>query len=132
MRIYYENQVGRSSEDALGFARLTYYHGSRKVEELRALLGHTTRLIARRGHGRLLIDQRLMLPFTPDEQRLVAQEWLPLMVLEGGYRFGAVVLAQDVFARLATATVVTAVRDLPMTYRYFDTESQAVAWLLST
>ncbi|WP_324674834.1 hypothetical protein [Hymenobacter sp. GOD-10R] len=132
MRIYYENRVGYSSEDPLGFARLTYQRGLRKGDELRSLLGHTTRLIARRGDGRLLIDQRLMTPFTPDEQHFVMQEWLPLTILEGGYRFGAVILAQDVFARLATATVVTAVRNLPMTYRYFDTESQAIAWLTTT
>ena len=104
----------------------------RKKDEFQALLGHTTRLLARRGDGRLLVDQRLMTPFTPDEQQFVIQEWLPLTILEGGYRYGAVVLAHDVFARLATATVVTAARDLPMTYRYFDNEAEAITWLVST
>jgi len=132
LRIYYENQAGRSVEDPLGFARLTYHQGTRSEDELRALLGHTTRLIARRNDGRLLVDQRLMTPFTPAEQHFVVHEWLPLTILEGGYRFGAVVLAENVFARLATANVITAARDLPMTYQYFDTEAAAVAWLLST
>ncbi|GGF00049.1 STAS/SEC14 domain-containing protein [Hymenobacter cavernae] len=132
MRIYYENRVGRSVEDPLGFARLIYHRGTRTKAEFQALLGHTTRLLARRGDGRLLVDQRLMTPFTPDEQQFVIHEWLPLTILEGGYRCGAVVLAHDVFARLATATVVTAVRDLPMTYRYFDNEAEAITWLVTT
>lgn len=129
-RIYYENAVGRASDDPLGFARLTYQAGLRPRDSFQALLGHVTRLLARRGDGCLLVDQRRMAPFTPEEQAYVIEQWLPRTVQEGGYRYGAVIVAEDVFARLATASVVTAVRDLPMQYRYFEQEAEAIRWLL--
>jgi len=129
-RVYYENAVGRATDDSLGFARLTYKEGVRSTDAFHALLGHVTRLIARRADGCLLVDQRLMQPFTPEEQTYVIEQWLPRAAQEGGYRFGAVVVAHNVFARLATAMVVTAVRDLPMTYCYFEQEAEAVTWLL--
>jgi hypothetical protein len=129
-RVYYENAVGRAIDDPMGFARLTYQSGVRQQDAFRALLGHVSRLLARRADGCLLVDQRLMEPFTPDEQAYVIEQWLPRAAQEGGYRFGAVVVAHNVFARLATAMVVTAVRDLPMTYCYFEDEAEAVAWLL--
>lgn len=126
-RIYHENAAGRAVNDPLGFARLTYRAGGDAFE---ALLGNVTRLLARRGDGGLLVDQRQMVPFTPDEQAYVIEQWLPRTVQEGGYRYGAVLLAEDVFARLATAQMVTAVRALPIGYRYFELEAEAVAWLL--
>jgi len=129
-RVYYENEVGRATDDPLGFARLTYREGLRAKDAFQALLGHVTRLLAKRGDGCLLVDQRLMQPFTPEEQTYVIEQWLPRAAQEGGYRFGAVVVAHNVFARLATSMVVTAVRDLPMAYRYFEEEAEAVAWLL--
>jgi hypothetical protein len=129
-RVYYENAVGRATDDPLGFARLTYREGIRNKEEFQALLGHVSRLLAQRGDGCLLVDQRLMQPFTPEEQAYVIEQWLPRAAQEGGYRFGAVVVAHNVFARLATSLVVTAVRDLPMAYRYFQEEAEAVTWLL--
>jgi hypothetical protein len=132
LRIYYENRVGRLIDGSLGFARLIYHGGVRKEEEFKAFLGHTVRLLARRGDGRLLVDQRLMAPFTPSEQQFVVEQWLPRTIEEGGYRYCAVLLANDVFSRLAMATVVTAVRELPLTYRQFEDESEAIAWLATT
>lgn len=129
-RVYYENAVGRAADDPLGFARLTYHPRLRELATFSALLGHVTRLLARRADGCLLVDQRRMTPFTPAEQAFVIEQWLPRTVVEGGYRFGAVIMAENAFARLATRTVTTAVRELPMVYQYFEQEAQAVAWLL--
>ena len=129
-RIYYENAVGRAVDDPLGFARLTNQPGLRPRDTFHAFLGHVTRLLARRGDGCLLVDQRRMAAFTPEEQTYVVEQWLPRTVAEGGYRYGAVIVAEDVFARLARASVVTAVRELPMQYRYFEQEAEAITWLL--
>ncbi|RPD44085.1 hypothetical protein DNI29_22055 [Hymenobacter sediminis] len=129
-RVHYENAIGRAVDDPLGFARLTYRPGARELAPFATLLGQVTRLLAWRGDGCLLVDQRLMEPFTPAEQEFVIGHWLPQAVADGGYRFGAVVLANNVFARLATRTVTTAVRNLPMVYQYFEQEEQAIAWLL--
>jgi hypothetical protein len=129
--VCYENPVGRAVNDPLGFARLTYLAGLRPRDGFQALLSHVTQLLARRADGCLLVDQRLMTPFTPEEQEHVIQQWLPRTVAEGGYRYGAVLVAQNVFARLATATVIAAVRDLSITYQYFEQEAEAVSWLMS-
>ena len=72
-----------------------------------------------------------MAPFTSTEQAWMTSEWLPNAVLEHGYRFGAVLVAQNVFARLAMTQLVLGTRDLPHTYRTFESESEAVAWLES-
>lgn len=129
LRLYFENRAGRVSDHSAGYARLTYYSIARTSDELRALLGHVTRLLAQRPHGRLLVDQRLMQPFSLVEQQVV-QQWLPQAVAEGRYRSGAILQAHDVFARLATGTATAPARDLNLTYRHFDDEPAAVDWLL--
>jgi hypothetical protein len=40
-----------------------------------------------------------------------------------------VVVSPDVLVRLATAFVTTNVQGLPLVYRTFDTEAQAMQWL---
>jgi hypothetical protein len=49
--------------------------------------------------------------------------------VDGQYRYGAVVQAYDVFAGLAMDTIRTQTRDLPLTYRFFPDEVQAIRWL---
>lgn len=130
MRLYFENRAGRVSDHSTGYARLTYHPAARTPEELRALLGHVTRLLAQYAHGRLLVDQRLMQPFSPVEQQ-VLQQWMPVAVAESRYRSGAILQAYDVFARLATGTATAHGRDLNLTYRHFTEEAAALDWLLA-
>jgi len=85
--------------------------------------------LRQRGWGRILINQVRMVPFTSQEQLWISQEWLPAAVHESGYRFGAVVLAANVLTRLATA-FVTSTPELPLRYRSFGAEKEALAWLL--
>lgn len=129
-RLYFENAVGRVEEDQLGFVRLRYNAGRRDEAAYRGLLQHTLRLLARQRHGRMLVDQRQMEPFSPQEQQWLLGEWLPLAIAEGGYRYGAVVQATNVFARLAMNTTAAHPNARALTYRYFDEEAPAVAWLL--
>ena len=61
----------------------------------------------------------------------MATEGLPRAVYDNGYRFGAVVVAQNVFARLAmTQLVLATCCDLPHIYRTFEAEAEAVVWLV--
>lgn len=130
-RVYFENAAGRLEEDLAGYARLIYLPGRREQTAWHGLLQHTARLLARQGHGLLLVDQRQMSPFTPEEQAWLTGQWLPRTIVEGGYRYGAIVQAQDVFARLAMDTVRMQAQDLRLTYRYFPDEAGASTWLLS-
>ena len=85
--------------------------------------------LRQRGWCKILINQVELRPFSPDEQQWITQQWLPQAVREGGYRYGAVVVSHDAYTRLATAYITTSVGGLPLRYRSFDEEAQAIAWL---
>ncbi|SNC76555.1 hypothetical protein SAMN06265337_3445 [Hymenobacter gelipurpurascens] len=130
-RLFLENAVGRVEEDVHGFIRLQYHPGPRNSNSWQALMQHAKELLARQGRGLMLIDQQRMAPFKPAEQTWLLEQWLPSAIVDGGYRYGAILQAHDVFARLAMDTVRTQARDLHLTYRYFTDEAAAVAWLLA-
>ena len=129
--LYFENNAGRLWEEPEGYLRLEYKPNPRETEQFRALLTHAAQALSRRHWANILIDQRLMAPFNPDEQSWMTGEWLPKAVHEHGYRHGAVLVAHNVIARLAMTQLVFGTRDLPHTYRTFEGESEALAWLRS-
>jgi hypothetical protein len=125
---YFTNAAGLVQEYA-DYVRLPYYPGPRHFDEFTALLNHVTRALSRYCLGKLLIDQRQMTPYLPTEQVHLVQHWLPRTIVEGQYRYGAVVQAHDVFARLAMDTIRTQAQDLPLTYRFFPDAVEAIGWL---
>jgi len=127
--LYFENSIGRIWEEPGGYLRLEYRAGAREIVQFRALLTHTAHALNRRQWNKILVDQRSMAPFSATEQDWMASEWLPRAVNEHGYRYGAVLVANDVFARLAMNQLVMATRTLAHTYRTFEAEEAAVAWL---
>ncbi|MCI1187912.1 STAS/SEC14 domain-containing protein [Hymenobacter sp. DH14] len=127
--LYFENTIGRLWEEPEGYLRLEYKPGPRELVQFRALLTHAAQALSRHGWANMLVDQRQMAPFTPVEQAWMTGEWLPKAVHEHGYRHGAVLVAHNVFARLAMTQLVFGTRDLPHTYRTFENEAEAVAWL---
>jgi hypothetical protein len=129
--LYFENSVGRLWEEPAGYLRLEYKPNPRETVEFRALLTHTAQALSRHQWASILVDQRQMSPFIPAEQAWMTSEWLPKAVHEHGYRYGAVVVAQNVFARLAMTQLVLGSHDLSHTYRTFEDETEALAWLES-
>ncbi|MDB5234179.1 MAG: hypothetical protein JWR44_1172 [Hymenobacter sp.] len=127
--LYFENSCGRVWEEPDGYLRLEYRSGSRTVDQFRALLTHTSQALSRRKWSKILVDQRQMAPYSPVEQDWMTNEWLPSAVNEYGYRYGAVLVAHDVFARLAMNQFMMASRGLPHVYRTFEQEEEATAWL---
>jgi hypothetical protein len=129
--IYFKNNAGCVWEEPAGYLRLDYYPGPREEAQFRALLTHVRQAMQRRGWPRMLINQQQMSPFTPAEETWMRDEWLPVAVRENGYRYGAVLVAHNVFARLAMTGIVMTSRKLGHTYRNFESEPEAVAWLLA-
>ena len=76
----------------------------------------------------MLIDQRKMTPYVLAEQVHLVQHWLPRTIVDRQHRYGAVVQAHDVFARLAMDTIRTQAQDLPLSYRFFPDEAPAISW----
>ncbi|WP_426058615.1 hypothetical protein [Hymenobacter sp. B1770] len=129
--LYFENAIGRIWEEPDGFLRLEYRAGPRETLQFRSLLTHVAQALSRRRWSKILVDQRDMAPFSASEQEWMTSEWLPRAVLEHGYRYGAVLVANNVFARLAMNQFVLATRKLTHTYRAFETEEEAETWLHS-
>lgn len=128
--IYFKNSIGCIWEEPQAYLRLDYYPGPREEAQFRSMLTHLRQAMQRRGWSHVLINQQQMSPFTPAEESWMNNEWLPKAVQENGYRYGAVVVAHDVFARLAMNSLLTTSRKLGHLYRNFEGENEAVNWLL--
>ena len=126
----FKNDAGQLTADPAGFMRMEWSGAPRTMAATQGLLTHLAQALQQRGWHKVLANQTSMPPFSPAEQAWISQEWLPQAVYEGGYRYGAIVVSTDTYARLATAYITTSVGGLPLRYRSFDDVGQATAWLL--
>ncbi|TVT41187.1 hypothetical protein FNT36_06920 [Hymenobacter setariae] len=124
----FKNTAGQLTADPAGFLRMDWSGAARTLADTQGLLTTMAQTLQQRGWAKVLANQTLMQSFSPAEQAWI-QEWLPRAVHEGGYRFGAIVVSTDTYARLATAYITTNVGGLPLRYRSFDDTAQAIAWL---
>ncbi|TDN36338.1 hypothetical protein E4631_08860 [Hymenobacter sp. UV11] len=127
--VFFENIAGQVLVQPAGYLYSCWSANPRTFAETKALLLHLSQGLKHFGWSRVLSNQLAMPPFSAEEQAWITQEWLPLAVHEAGYRAGAILLATNLYARLATA-FVTNVQGLPIRYRSFDNEAEAEAWLL--
>ncbi|WP_201979632.1 hypothetical protein [Hymenobacter rubidus] len=128
--LLFKNAGGELLADPAGYLRANWSAGPRTAADTRALFEQMLQQLRQRRWDRILVNQVGMQPFTSAEQQWIAINWLPRAVQEGGYRFGAVVVSNDVLVRLATAFVTTHVQGLPLVYRSFENEVEAVQWLV--
>lgn len=128
MRLYFENPVGRVSEHPDGYAYIQYHPGPRKLHHLQAFLTHTSQLLRLRNWNKLLGDQRQMAPFTAEESEWIVEYWLSASN-QGRSVYGAVLLPEDVFARLSVNNMLQEAKAAALTYRMFSNEAEALAWL---
>ncbi|MBF9239656.1 hypothetical protein I2I05_19845 [Hymenobacter sp. BT683] len=128
-KLYFENKAGRLLEHPDGYVVLEYKPGPRQFTDLQALLAHVRNLLERNRWHRLLGDQRLMAPFSEQERAWIVEYWLDRSRQRAGGIHSAVILAHDVFARLSMDQVTHAANVSALTYRVFDTEEAAAAWL---
>lgn len=129
-RLLFKNNAGQILAEPAGFLRTIWSTQPRTLADTSGLFTHMGLNLKRHNWSRILIDQQGMPPFSTAEQQWVAHEWLQQAVRECGYRHGAVLVSPDVFVRLATAYITTNVQGLPLIYRSFDVEADALQWLL--
>jgi hypothetical protein len=127
--ILFKNPAGQLTADPAGFLRMDWSSAGRTLADTQGLLMHMAQALQQHGWSKVLANQTLMPSFSPAEQQWISQEWLSHAALSG-YRHGAIVVSTDTYARLATAFITTNVGGLPLRYRSFDDEAQAIAWLL--
>lgn len=127
--VYFQNAVGRLLEHPAGYIVFQYNPGKRVLADFQALLTQAGLLLRRNRWHRILADQRLMAPFTDGETAWASTYWLAPTNQPSGGLFAAVLLANDVFARLATGLMRQEIQSPVLTYRVFDNEAGAAAWL---
>ena len=123
--LYFQNPVARLLEHPQGYAVVEYRPGPRQLSDLQGLLAQLLRLLTQRRWDRVLADQRLMQPYTPEESEWIRANWLTRGVV---FR-GAILLPHDVFARLASSQLVHEAKAASLSYRLFEEPGAAVAWL---
>lgn len=126
--LYFENAVGQAREYADGYAGLHYKPGKRGFIEFQALLTHLGHLLHRRGWYKVLTDQRAMTPFTDEERAWIRERWINSPSTQREV-ITAVLLPEDVFARLSTNLVIHDAQQGSLTYHIFQDEEEAAAWL---
>lgn len=129
LRLYFENSVGRLLEHPDGYVVVQYNASKRKLEDLKTFLTQGSTLLRQRGWHKLLGDQRVMAAFTEAERNWITENWLTTSASPAQPYYGAVLLAHDVFARLAMNLVMNEARESGLVYRLFEDEAAAVAWL---
>ena len=127
--VLFANAAGQLREHPAGFLHATWENAPRTSLATRELFERMLLVLQHRRWSRILIDQSQMPAFTPDEQHWVAHDWLPRAVA-AGYRYGAVVVSPMALVRLATSFITTSVVGQPLTYRSFDSETEAESWLV--
>lgn len=99
---YFENPVGRLLEHPVSNCiSVEYSQGPRKPSELQAFLTEAGQLLAARGWDKLLGDQTLMAPFTPEETEWITDYWQTKKPKRTDLLYGAMLLPHDVFAQLS-------------------------------
>jgi hypothetical protein len=127
--IYFENPVATLREHPDGYVVFEYHPGPRNFAEFQAVLTHTGNLLRRKQWHKVLGDQRLMTPFTEQETTWITSYWLDHTRHRSGGIYAAVLLANDVFARLAATQLRHEAKAAALTYRLFEDETAAAAWL---
>jgi hypothetical protein len=127
--LYFENNLASISSHPAGYVQLTYHAGKCVVEDLEAALQHTGDLLQRHRWTRLLEDQQQLVPLTAEQQQVMSGYWQRQTHVLGHSLCVATVLAQNVFSRLATATLRHKLQTADINYRLFDDASTANSWL---
>jgi hypothetical protein len=127
--IYYENLIGRLYEHPDGYVVVDYKAGKRNFVDYQAFLNHLENLLKRRGWNKMLANQRAMSPFTEEERTWIREQWLTVSHAIQREMVAAVLLPEDVFARLAVSTLMHSAREGALVYRIFNEAQTAAAWL---
>ncbi|MBO0357631.1 hypothetical protein J0X19_06715 [Hymenobacter sp. BT186] len=127
--LYYQNATGCLYAHPDGYALLRYHAGTRSLLDLHEFLLHTGQLLFRRRWHKMLIDQRLLSPYTESEQALLLNYW-QARHFTLGRTISAVLLATGA-ATHCTFTQVWEEASSSVPYSLFDDEAEAAQWLLS-
>ncbi|AYA36651.1 hypothetical protein D3Y59_06020 [Hymenobacter oligotrophus] len=127
--VIFANGAAALSTDGSAYLRLTWLSGPRRFEDFRTVLNVLLQACRRQGTGKVLVDQRHMSTLTPAEEHWIANDWLPRSVVQGNYRYAAILPPTDAEA-LACMKALNwpPVPEAPY-FATFSDESSALSWL---
>ncbi|WP_022826348.1 hypothetical protein [Hymenobacter norwichensis] len=129
--VYFENAIGRITEDPNEYAFVQYYPVPRQLIELRALLTHLGQLLLRRGWHRVLVDMHLIPPLSEAEKTLLTQDWYGGSIARPAQLCTAFWMAKDVIARLSVHEMQAEARKQQNQSNAFASLDEARAYLLA-
>ena len=129
--VYFENAVGRITEDPHGYAFVHYHDVPRQLIELRALLTHLGQLLLRRNWHRVLIDMHQIKPLSEDEKAMLTAEWYSGKIARPQPLCTVFWMAKDVIARLSVHEMQIEARKHQNESTAFATLAEARAYLLN-
>lgn len=108
------------------FAYTQYVSG----EQLREVLDEWAAVIEAADVDRYVVNAEAFMAHPEEDKRWIAETWVPRLI-DQGVRLGAGVHADSAVARLDMEGIEQMVNELhsDFTYRTFETESDALAWL---
>jgi hypothetical protein len=127
--LHFANAAAEVQPDPDGFALMRWLPGPRRLAEYQEALNALLHIIRALGTGKALVDLRLMVPLSPEEQQWVAAHWLPRAVVQGNYRYGAVLTAPGTAPWLRPQDQQLLDWPRAPTYRSFTDETEARQWL---
>lgn len=127
---YLSTPVVTISYAEAGYVRLDWQPYAASAAELQALYEQVLQAMRRHGVTALLSVHKQRPPLSPDVQAWLTTQWIPRAVADAGYQRCAIVEADMPLGRLAARAVGLALTT-PLRFRYFPSEAEAEAWLLS-
>lgn len=130
--LYFENAAGQLREHPAGYAVLHYTSGPRQPGTFAEFGTQVGRLLLARQWHRLLSDQRELSILSDAEKEWVTTQWLPQHVARPAVLHEALLVARDVFARLAIGQALnqTSATTGTITLHYCADEAAAHTYLL--
>jgi hypothetical protein len=102
---YYSNPLGSINFNPLGFVQLTWTNQPIVREELTSLYAHTLSALRHHSTCMLLTDQRLRQPLPEEDQRWIAEKWIPQAVAECSYSHCAILESSSESHRVGARNV---------------------------
>ena len=127
--LYYQNPIGRLYEHPDGYIVVDYNAGKRVMSDYRAFLTHLEGALKRNSWNKMLTNQRFMAPFSEEERTWIVEQWLAVSHALQREMIAAVLLPEDVIARLGVNTMMQGARQGALVYRVFNEAQAAAAWL---
>ncbi|KUG08034.1 STAS/SEC14 domain-containing protein [Solirubrum puertoriconensis] len=125
----FANAFAEVQPDPEGFAYMRCRPGKRLLADYQDAMNALLRVIRNIGTGKALVDHMNIEPITTEEQQWVTANWLPRAVVQGNYRYAALLSPPATMAWLNQ--IDQHLLDWPRapTFKHFSNEAEARAWL---